>query len=80
MPRTELPEKYIILGPDHPNDPEQAMAWNNQWGWVLPELATKYDERILTSPLPRGAQAVMNMEEDIQHIITPLPPVGLKKI
>ena len=76
MPKTELPEKYMILGPTHPNEPEQVMAWNTEWGWVLPELATMYDERILTSPLPVGSQAVVNVVEDVQHIITPLPPKG----
>ncbi len=70
-------ECFMLLGPEHPNDAEQVLAWNTEWGWVLPELATMYDERILTAPLPRGTQAVVDVQSDVQHMVSPSRWVGV---
>jgi hypothetical protein len=73
-----MSERYIILGPDHPNQPDQVMAWNTEWGWVLPELATSYDSRILLpgTPFPPEAQTIMDTDSGIQFPVDPSGRVG----
>lgn len=72
---SELPEKYVIVGPEDHN--ELVTFWNTHLGWVEYELASKYDERILAGPLPRETQYLIDAETFTQ--LTPLPGRGVKK-
>lgn len=70
---TELPEKYVIVGPD--DHDELPTYWNNDLGWVSFESATRFDARILTAPLPAHSVGIMNVEEWVEYI--PLPTQGV---
>ncbi len=65
-------EKYVIVGPDDHN--QLATFWNTDLGWVGIEDATRYDERILTAPLPRETLYLMDIQDHIE--LTPLPGWG----
>lgn len=54
----ELPEKYVIVGPEDHN--ELRTFWNINEGWVEFELASKFDVRILSAPLPPEAQYMID--------------------
>jgi hypothetical protein len=77
----ELPEKYLLLGPDHPNTDGVVMCWHNAWGWTLPELGMLYDHRILEGVLlPQGTQAIMDMETGTQYPVDSMGKIGIPVI
>lgn len=64
MPKCELPEKYVIVGPEDHN--QLLTFWNVNEGWVEFELASKFDARIMSAPLPPETQYLIDTEGFIQ--------------
>lgn len=75
MSANELPKRYILLGPDHPNREDEVQAWNEKWGWVDHSLATTYSNEIFCTPLPPGTQAIMS-DDGVQFPVDPSGRVG----
>ena len=71
----ELPEKYVIVGPEDHN--ELLTFWNVESGWVGFELASKFDVRIVGAPLPPQAQYVLDIETFTK--VAPTPWEGFEK-
>lgn len=72
--RTELPEKYLVVGPEDHNG--LVTFWNvDQEAWVSREDASLFDARILTVHLPRGAQYLIDGDSYMQ--LTPIWRRGL---
>lgn len=55
----ELPEKYVIVGPEDHN--QLLTFWNINEGWGDFELASKFDARILSAPLPPQTQYLVDI-------------------
>ena len=69
----DMTEKYVIVGPE---DHDSLLTfWNTNEGWVEFENATRYDARILTAPLPREAQYIIDAETLM--MLTPITGWGV---
>lgn len=71
----ELPEKYVIVGPEDHN--ELLTFWSLNGGWGEFEQASKFDVRIVGAPLPPQAQYVLDIETFTK--VAPTPWEGFEK-